>query len=293
MRRLLSVLAVLLMLAVSCTQEQGDNGTQNGIDASPGTDGQAAASALADWGLLDELAGGLGLTDEQKTELAGEIESDGADDMFHPNPDAEFTPTANIDIARVVAFHVDLTQAQVDELFNATEYPCSTDLSSFPSTWCPPETTTFAPGNALVACGELAGAFPYETDDPETNYEYVFSFPHPESDRNYRSTFENDLFIGAFFAIGVRYSASGPEVFAWDSQRGFLAPDAMPAGVRVIVDLGGSQSSVCLVAEVAHIGTYPGYPVRWASFCGNFNRGAADWYPEDRGFLDFELMLEF
>ena len=283
MRRLIAMLSLIILLAGACTAtstngdgDENGNGNGNGAD-----NGEAQPSALASWALLDELTTNLGLDAAAKTQLGGQIMEDGTDDTFHPNPDAEFVPMENIDIERVVAFHVDLTQEEVDTLFNATEYPCDTSLGGFPSTWCPGGDPTFEPGRALVACGEVRGSFPYDQAEEGTNYEYLFAFPDPgDPSKNYKSAYDNDLFIDASYALVVRYGSGGPSVLAWDSQRGFIEGENLSGGIRFIVDFTGEQSSVCLVADVKVIGDYPAYPIRWGTFCGDFNRGSADWYPE-------------
>lgn len=282
MKRLLAATFLLMLVAVACPQQRATE-TEDGESPVPTEEPQE--NALADWAALDRITSRMGLDDEQKGQIADAVEEDATGDQYLPGT-GEVVPMENTDITRVVAFSLELDQAKVDELFNATAFLCSTpaDLPGLGEggllTWCPSPPAPMPPLKTNVYCGEVNGLFPTSPPDQQSQYEYGVAFHDPDGE-NFQPAFQGDLFTDAGLAVGAHYLADGPDVFRlrFMGQGQGFAEQQLP--YRVLLTHTQDRSTFCGVIPERAIGEEGSYPFRMFSFCGNFQRGAADIYPNE------------
>lgn len=275
MRRLFILLAMAALTAAACG---GGSTTTGGATPSPRTD------PLSTWKGLQAIAEKFKLTDKQQADLADEIAADESGDQFYVSG-SKLTPKPETDIARTVAFQADLSQEAVDQLFNKSEFPCSTadQLGGYGaggfSTWCPRGNPVMPAELTNIYCAETSATFVTKVDVPELRSEYGFVI-RLDGNENYTSTLEGDFFNGGAIAGGARYSRAGPETFTlkYDG-RSFKSVDL---SYRVIYQQSEETSTFCGVVPADDVSG--GAPFRIFTFYGTRAEGSADAAPSVKDF---------
>jgi hypothetical protein len=253
-RRWTTGLAVLLAALVGAgllaALLGGDDPADDGPPEAPGGDPATAVPGPAgdlpaDLVALSRLLTDLGVGPDRIAGLGDEAERDPTGDWIYSIPGvAPGDPGPDVDIARTWVGRADLTADQVEDLFDATRFPCG--ATGARRVACPPgPPTPVPPGEVVLAATVLEATVPDAA--PDRRYVYAAAFESDgEASDDYvaRPPFEWDFFAGTdrwYQLVGVASGATRLDVSDGPSGPVPSAARAVVDGATVLFVIPGSE----------------------------------------------------